>query len=78
MNFRELVRRYQFYNPATGTFDANRNSQDYAAILGVHPSQLSRFYAGQTRDSSAILRGFLQAFPHIATEVGPALLAEVA
>ena len=76
MDFRELVRHYQSYDPASGLFDVRRMDKEYAALLGVHPTQLSRFYAGHVRDGRSILRAFLRTFPQAAREVCPALLQE--
>jgi len=69
----ELVRRYQYTDPVTGAFVGVMENQDYARLLGVHPSQLSRFYNGQVERPWAIVRSFLRRYPQAATEVASAL-----
>jgi hypothetical protein len=76
MDFRSLVRHYQTYNPDTGEFDTTRMDKEYADMLGIHPSQLSRLLGGHVHMSPALIRAFLRTFPQAAAEVGPALLAE--
>ena len=63
MGLVELIREYQNFNPATGRFNAFRQANEYAALLGVSPAALSRVYSGQRRPSAAVLLGFLRAFP---------------
>jgi hypothetical protein len=76
MGFVSLVRRYKRLNTATGAFDMERTDKEFAHMLGLHPTQISRFFAGHVRDSGAVLRAFVRTFPQAAPEIGPAILAE--
>lgn len=73
MDFINLVRKYQWCDPATGTFTVRRTAEQYADLLSVHPSQLSRFYAGAFQKPWPILRSFLIVFPFAAGEAAAAL-----
>jgi hypothetical protein len=75
MGLRDLVERYRSFDPATGEFTAERGLREYAAMLGVHPSMLSRFLNKGIRDSRVVLDAFLRTFPQATQEVGSALLA---
>lgn len=70
-----LVRRHQDINPLTGRFEGIRTADQYAEVLGVHPSQLSRFYAGKFYKPWPIIRGFMRVFPEAAPEVAAAMAA---
>jgi hypothetical protein len=65
----EYVRRYQAYDPDTGEFTARRSITEYAELLGVDQTNLSRFYRAQRRRPWRIVVGLLKAFPETAPEV---------
>lgn len=69
MDLVSIVRRYQGYDRGTRGFGRERSLSDYAAILGVHESNLSRFYAGQVQAPWAIVRGLLRFAPEACAEV---------
>lgn len=73
--FRDLVRRYQGYDPVTRTFGATRTNEQFATALGVHPSVLTRLYRGQQVDSVAVARGLVRLFPEALPEVSRVFLA---
>lgn len=66
----EIVRRWQYYNPASGDFDLVRSTRDYARLLGVSESLLSHIYAGRKEPGKKVVLGLLRAFPCAATEIG--------
>ena len=74
MTFREIVLHWQHYDPATGRFDLARQQQEYALLLGVHPSLVSRVALGQLPFSRAIARGLTRAFPAARTDLERAVL----
>lgn len=76
MNLVDLVRRYQSFDPDSGQFDRHRTAEQYAALLGVSASVLSRFYTGQRPTGATVLRAFLRRFPQAAREVAAAIAAE--
>ena len=79
MTLVELVRRYQSFDPATGTFTVTRSGAAYAALLGINASVLSRFYSGDRRNSYVVLRAFMRTFPQAADAVALSMQqAEVA
>lgn len=69
----ELLKRWQPYNPATGQFDRPRTNREYADLLGIHESYLSKAYAGLHPVGLKALAGLAQAFPAAAGEVGSVL-----
>lgn len=75
MDMVALLRRYQAYDPATGRFDKARTNREYAALLGVHESYLSRLYNGERPVKLGAVRGFSRAFPHASHELFAALTA---
>jgi hypothetical protein len=74
VNFRELLLRYQYYDPATGRFDLVRSKTDYATLLGVHPSLLTRVIHGQQDISLKLAHGLARAFPELTPELANAVL----
>lgn len=68
-----VLKRWQSYNPATGAFDLARTNREYADVLGVHESSLSKIYAGQTPAGLKPLVGLARAFPEAAPELARAM-----
>jgi hypothetical protein len=64
-----LLRRWQAYNPASGQFDMTRTNRDYAELLGIHESSLSKIYAGLAPVGLKPLAGLAHAFPQAAPEL---------
>lgn len=75
MDLVELLERYQRYNPETGDFDRLRTNREYAEIIGVHESYLSRCYDRKQPVNLRAMRGLASAFPAAATEITAALAA---
>lgn len=65
----EIVRRWQYYNPANGGFDLARSTREYARLLGVSESLLSHIYAGRKQPGTKVIVGLLRAFPDSADEI---------
>jgi hypothetical protein len=59
MRLAELARRYQ----------GRRTNHQFAQLMGVDPSLLTRLYKGRLGDSPRIMRGLLRAFPESRDEV---------
>jgi len=74
MTFREIVLRYQNYDPSTGRFDLAREQQEYARMLGVHQSLVSRVRLGHLPFSRRIARGLADAFPAARADLERAVL----
>lgn len=72
----EFLKRWQSYNPVTGTFDAPRTNRDYADLLGIHESYLSKCYSGFVPVGLKALAGLARAFPEAAGEVGNILTGQ--
>lgn len=70
----KLLKRWQTYNPQTGTFDVERTNREYANLLGMHESQLSKVYSGASAVGMKLLVGLARAFPAAATEATSALI----
>jgi hypothetical protein len=77
MTYLDLVRRYQSYDAATGTFTARRTKKAYAEILGVDPSLITLFYQGRIHESFSIFRGLIRAFPAAEHEAMDAIRQQV-
>ncbi len=60
-----LLRRYQ----------GERTNREYAKLLGVHESYLSKCYSGEQPVGMKALRGLVRAFPASVTEVVGSILA---
>jgi len=58
-----VVRHYQSFDSAAGTFTASRNDYQYARLLGVNRDAISRLYGGHIRHSLVIARALIRAFP---------------
>jgi transcriptional regulator with XRE-family HTH domain len=69
-----LLRKYQDRNFDGSPLPEIRTNRDYAAILGVHESQLSRYYSGEQPVSMKALQGLATAFPPSRPEVMDALV----
>jgi hypothetical protein len=65
VTLREITLRYQHYNPTTGRFDLARSKFEYATLLGVDPTTLSRIIHGQQAFSLGLARGLARAFPEL-------------
>lgn len=78
MNRLALIKKYQSYNPITGQFDQSRTNRDYANLLGIHESYLSKAYAGLHPIGMKALVGLMRAFPAAVNEMAQAMLAEMA
>ncbi len=79
MDLVALLKKYQAFNPETGEFDEPRTNRDYARLLGVHESSLSRAYDGLQPVNLRMVQGLLQTFPEasdLAAEVLRARRAE--
>lgn len=73
----EVLRRYQSYNPDTGTFDEQRSLRAYARLLDVSASTLSEIYAGNIAEPSrATLQALARTFPRAAYDIAEALKAQ--
>jgi hypothetical protein len=58
MGLERMLRRYQGFDPLTGTFGVRRSLTQYATALGtVTPSLLSHIYAGRKRPGLEVVRG---------------------
>lgn len=68
-----LLIKYQRFDPDTGRFDYPRTNREYADMLGVHESTLSKFYALKEPVGLKALEGLAHAFPQAQPELGPAL-----
>lgn len=68
-----LLIKYQMFDPETGEFNYPRTNRDYADLLGVHESTLSKFYTGKEPVGIKALEGLAHAFPQAWPELGPAL-----
>jgi hypothetical protein len=75
--FRDVVQRYQSYDPNTRTFTATRTNEAFAAALGVHPSVLTRLYREQQVDSLPVARGLVRLFPETLDEVSRVFLTDL-
>lgn len=71
-----LIRRYQSYNPATRRFDLERTQDEYAALLGLSQSYLSRLYSGERRMAGKAVIALLQRFPEAAEQIAHAVSRE--
>ena len=76
MTFRELVQKYQAFDPTTGGFTATRSLREYARLMRVSPMLLSRFYNGLVMNSPTLLAAFLRTFPVAGTDVLAALASD--
>jgi hypothetical protein len=72
----DLLRRYQSYDPTTGTFDSPRTQRDYAALLGIDKADVTRIYQRQQGVSLRVLRGLARAFPAAMQDIWAAILAD--
>jgi len=68
-----LLIKYQMFNPETGRFDCPRTNREYADLLGIHESTLSKFYKAHEPVGIKALEGLAHAFPQAWPELGPAL-----
>lgn len=75
----DILRRYQFYNPLTDTFDLPRMHTEYAELLGINYVYLSQIYNGSRKPGmetfTKLMRAFPQAQEQIGREIGAALAA---
>lgn len=77
MNRVLLLKRWQSYNPDTGTFDRPRTNREYAEALGIHESYLSKCYLGISPVGLKALSGLAQLFPDAAIEIATAMTARL-
>jgi transcriptional regulator with XRE-family HTH domain len=64
-----LLQYYQKYNPATGERDCPRTNRDFARLIGVDESYLSKAYRGLHPVGVKALEGLRRAFPQEATKI---------
>lgn len=65
----ELLKRYQAFNPLTRRFDLHRTNREYAELLGIHESYLSKCYDYKHPVGLKALEGLARAFPQAASEI---------
>jgi predicted transcriptional regulator len=75
MLFRDLVMRYQAYDPTTGEFTARRTQDQYARLLGVSAPTITRLRHGDITFSISAARGLARAFPEVRDELATVMLA---
>jgi hypothetical protein len=77
-----VLKRWQSFNPASQSFDLTRTNREYAELIGIHESYLSKCYAGIQPVGLKAFAGLARLFPQAATEVVEAMagrpIAEVA
>lgn len=75
----DILKRYQRYDPVTGTFTATRSNREYAALLGIHESYLSKVYDEKAPIPVGwkALIGLARAFPAAGEEIGKTLATPV-
>jgi hypothetical protein len=73
-----LLQRYQSFNPATGEFDLSRTNRDFARLIGVHESYLSKGYDRQHPIGVKALEGLRRAFPQEAATITELFFADAA
>ena len=64
-----LLQQYQSFNPESGEFDTPRTNRDFAKLLGVHESYLSKAYDRQHPIGVKALEGLRRAFPQEAAKI---------
>lgn len=69
----ELLRRYRYFNPATGEFDTTRGVREYARLLGVNEGQLSQILNDIQRPGLTVIQALARTFPAAADEIAAAL-----
>jgi hypothetical protein len=77
MNALELLRKYQRRASDGSLLPVPRTNRDFAALLGVHESYLSKCYDGQIPVGMKALRGLRRAFPCSVGEVTAVILASL-
>ena len=65
----ELLQRYQAFDPASRTFTMPRTNREFARLLGVHESYLSKGYDRQHPIGVKALEGLRRAFPQEAITI---------
>lgn len=70
-----LLRKYQAIDFDGTELTEARTNRDFAALIGVHESNLSRYYDGKQPVGMKALRGLRRAFPQSAREIRSILLA---
>lgn len=71
----ELLRKYQHRDTAGGDTPTPRTAREYAALLGVHESYLSRCFDGKQPVGMKALNGLRRAFPEATGEIVAAILS---
>lgn len=70
-----LLRKYQELETDGSPLGRVRTNREYAVLLGIHESQLSRCFDGQQGVGPKVLRGLRRAFPSSAAEVAAVFIA---
>lgn len=66
---RELLLKYQTYDPAGGSFTLARSRRQYALLLGLSPAHLGNVLNGKRAGGVKVLVALVQAFPVVAGEL---------
>lgn len=61
--------KWQRFDPATGGFDAERTTREYADLLGIDESYLSHIYRGRRRNCPKVISALLLLFPEAANDL---------
>ncbi len=69
MNRVDLLKHYQAYDPLSGMLGQPRTNREYAALLGIHESYLSKAYDGLHPVGIKALEGLRRAFPQEASRI---------
>ncbi len=75
MNPVDLLRKYRELDRDGAPLPEPRTAREFAALLGIHESYLSRCYDGKQPVGMKALRGLRDAFPQATGEVVEAILA---
>jgi transcriptional regulator with XRE-family HTH domain len=71
----DLLRKYQALAPDGSPLLKPRTAREFAALLGIHESQLSRYFSGQQQVGFPAMQGLSRAFPRAAAEIVGIILA---
>jgi plasmid maintenance system antidote protein VapI len=68
---RELLERYQRYDPATGEFAATprQTRRAYARLLGLSPAHVNNVLNGHRHGGQKVVLALIRTFPPVADEL---------
>lgn len=69
----DIVSKYRNYNPATGAFDLERTSREYADLLDINYVYLRQILTGVRQPGTETLGKLMRAFPEKREDIAQAV-----